>query len=402
MTTMAAASFRTPHRLLQAGTWIWLAIAAATGVAGLMGVYREPERVAVEEFSAVYGALGLGDTVMITLFLALPFAFAITVGCVMASRRGRDRGALVLATGLVALYHFVSGSTAGLDTMWLRHGVASVTVVLIIVFLVSFPTGTFRPRISILVPLLVIVFVTIEPELAFDTRTLLGSSAAERSPEPYARGAFFWLVVLGLAVIVQAVRDRRHSDEAERHQSRWVAVGIVSMMLPPAVLLFLNVVQVSTPEIVGLAFGASSLGSYVLPITLAIAVFRYHLYDIDRLISRTVSYGLVAGAIASVYAVPVVLFPSMVESDSDLFVAGATLLAAGLFNPLRRRIQRWTDARFDRSRYDAEREIDELGSRLRDEIRPFGVVGAMTEVIDRTLAPVGLAVWIRQGSDRDS
>lgn len=173
-------------RLVLLGTWAWLATATCAGLVGLARVYREPERVAVDEFSVIYAAVGLGDQVMISVFLALPLAFAVFVGSVVVLRRGSDRGALVLATGLVALYFFVSGSAAGLDAPWLRHGIPSVAVVLVAVFLVAFPTGTFRPRWSVLVPIAAMVFVLIEPELAFDTRALLGSSGTRRLDGPLA------------------------------------------------------------------------------------------------------------------------------------------------------------------------------------------------------------------------
>lgn len=381
--------------VLLVATWSWLITASATGAIGLVAVYRNPNLVEVSEFSLIYEPLGLSHRTMVTAFLAMPLLFALVVGIAIAVRKRGDRGALVLAVGLVAMFYFSSGSAVGIEAQSIREALMSAAFVLFATFLVSFPTGTFVPRWSIASPALALAASFARPSLPMEARVLLTTSPSLRDVVlghalPVLSGVF------AIALAAQVVRYRSLATEMEQRQTRWIVFGVLGLLVPFMILLALISAGVSAPLLVGLGVALTALGSYLLPVALAIAVFRYHLYDIDRLISRTVSYGLVAGTVAGVYALPVVLFPALVKSDEDLFIAAATLVVAGIFNPLRRRIQRWTDARFNRSRFDAGREIEELGTRLRDEIRPAGVVDGMIEVVDRTLEPTGRAVWIRR------
>lgn len=383
-----------PGRALLVATWSWLVVAAAAGAVGLAAVYRDPSLVEISEFSLIYQSLGLSHRTMITGFLALPLLFSLVVGVTIAVRKRDDRGALVLAVGLVSIFYFVSGSAVGIEVQWIREALTSVAVVLFATFLVSFPTGTFIPRWSVAGPALAFAASLAQPSLAMESRALLTTSLPVT--EVSAGIAFStWFGVLGIAVAAQVIRYRSLATEMEQRQTRWVVFGALGLLVPPVTLLAMSLADVSTPQLVGLGVAASALGSYLLPIALAIAVFRYHLYDIDRLISRTVTFGAVALVIAAVYAVPVVVFPSVVGSENDLFVAVATLVAAGIFNPLRRRIQRVVDRRFNRSHYDGEREVEDLSQRLRSEVRQDGIVDELNRTVDRTLAPSGVAVWIR-------
>jgi uncharacterized membrane protein YbhN (UPF0104 family) len=135
-----------------------------------------------------------------------------------------------------------------------------------------------------------------------------------------------------------------------------------------------------------------------IPAAIGVAITRYRLYEIDRLISRTVSYLLVIGLLVGVYAGLVALLQVFVPSDNPLVVAASTLAVAALFNPVRKRIQDWVDRRFNRSRYDAERVMDSFASTLRDRVEVGDVVDGWVGVVSETMQPTAVGVWIR---DRD-
>ncbi|RPI26226.1 MAG: hypothetical protein EHM57_00445 [Actinobacteria bacterium] len=131
-----------------------------------------------------------------------------------------------------------------------------------------------------------------------------------------------------------------------------------------------------------------------LPIAFSVAVLRHGLYGLDRIVSRTVTYGLVAVVVAAVYVIPVVLLPTVLGED-DLVTAAATLMAAAVFNPVRHRIQDIVDRRFNRARYQADRELQAFAVRLRSQTALDQVVEDLHRVVERTLQPSSAAVWIR-------
>ena len=149
-----------------------------------------------------------------------------------------------------------------------------------------------------------------------------------------------------------------------------VAVAIVSQEIAVAF-------GVDVPDAVENA--SFVLAVLVFPIAIGIAVLRYRLYEIDRLVRRTVSYTVVAVLLALVYLGGVAALGALVGSENPLAVAGATLAAAALFNPLRRRVQRWVDGRFDRGRYDAARVAEGFSTRLRDEVDLEGLTTDLTQ-----------------------
>ncbi|MGH8947860.1 MAG: hypothetical protein ACRDXF_03290, partial [Acidimicrobiia bacterium] len=127
-----------------------------------------------------------------------------------------------------------------------------------------------------------------------------------------------------------------------------------------------------------------------------LAILRYRLFEIDRLISRTVTYAVVAGALALVYGVGAIWLPSrIVGEQTPLFVAGSTLAVAALFNPLRRRVMRWVDRRFNRSSYDLEQITDRFAARLRDQVDADRLADDWAKVVTGTLQPSAVGVWVR-------
>jgi hypothetical protein len=172
----------------------------------------------------------------------------------------------------------------------------------------------------------------------------------------------------------------------------------------PVLVLVLGVVSLI---LVSLAFGDTALAQTFttaismlitigVPVSIAVAITRYRLYEIDRLVSRTVSYLLVVGLLAAVFIGVVTAAGSLLQTDSDLAIAGSTLAVAALFNPLRKRIQTWVDRRFNRSRYDAQNVMDGFSGSLRDQVDPIRVIEGWIGVVSDTMQPASAGVWVRE------
>ncbi len=138
----------------------------------------------------------------------------------------------------------------------------------------------------------------------------------------------------------------------------------------------------------------------IIPVSVAVAILRYRLYDIDRFISRTISYGLITGLLVAVFLLVNLGLQSVLSSftsGNSLAVAGSTLLAAALFTPVRGRVQRIVDRRFDRARYDGERTASAFSVRMRDAIDLPAVTTDLDVTVRRALAPSRVGLWLRGG-----
>ena len=195
------------------------------------------------------------------------------------------------------------------------------------------------------------------------------------------------------------VRFRRGAS-IERHQIKWLlAVALVGVIAFPVAVASELLVPGS---IVGT--GAWLIGFITLialPVTIGIAILRYRLYEIDRLISRTIGWALVTGILVAVFAGLVVGLQAVLAPLTDentLAVAASTLLAAALFQPLRRRVQRAVDRRFDRARYDGEWVAKQFAVRLRSQVDLAGLETDVTTTVDVALSPSSTGLWIKKGS----
>ncbi|MGC2006180.1 hypothetical protein [Trebonia sp.] len=141
-------------------------------------------------------------------------------------------------------------------------------------------------------------------------------------------------------------------------------------------------------------------GVAALPVSLGIGILKFRLYDIDRIISRTLAYAIVTGVLIGLYAGLVLLATDVLTLSSPVAVAGATLIVAALFNVLRRRVQRVVDRRFNRARYDAEATVALFAARLKDTVDADSVTGDLAAVVQRALQPANLSVWLRELGQR--
>ena len=187
------------------------------------------------------------------------------------------------------------------------------------------------------------------------------------------------LLVLSLAFVARQVLSWRRSSGERRQQLKWLASG-GALTVVCAVLLTVS----------GLAW----FGFAALPVSIGVGILKYRLYDIDRIISRTLAYAIVSGLLIGVYAGVVLLATRVLPFHTPVAVAGATLLAAALFNPLRRRVQRAVDRRFNRARYDADRTIAAFSARLQDAVDLEGVRADLLDVVYQALEPAHVSVWM--------
>jgi hypothetical protein len=132
-----------------------------------------------------------------------------------------------------------------------------------------------------------------------------------------------------------------------------------------------------------------------VPVAVAVAVLRYRLWDLDRLVSRTVTYATVTALLVVPYVVIVPAAGRLAQGAGSLAVAGATLTAAALFAPLRRRVQDLVDRRFNRARYDAARTVEAFAARLREQVNLDALAVELLAVVDQTVAPAQASLWLR-------
>jgi len=208
----------------------------------------------------------------------------------------------------------------------------------------------------------------------------------------FVQGASLLIMgVLVIAALVCIVVRIRRSRGAERHQLKWfVYVAAVTVCTVPIAIAFNDSPYGALPL---------ELATAGLPIAIGISILRYRLYDIDRIISRTVAYGVLTAILAGAYLAVILVLQSFVpvDDDSPLLVAISTLTVVAAFGPMRARVKGVVDRRFNRTNYDAEQTIEEFGRRLRDEVELESLSRDLTGVIERTMHPRHVSVWLKPG-----
>jgi hypothetical protein len=194
--------------------------------------------------------------------------------------------------------------------------------------------------------------------------------------------------MLGMLAVVLRFRG---SSGVERQQILWVAAGGLCGLVG---ILFGGSSQ--DPGLRGMIAGiVAGLGVGAVPVCLGVAVLRYRLYDLGRVVSRTVSYAVITALLLGVYLVLVTASSRLLPGGSSLAVAASTLAAAALFQPLRRRVQQVVDRRFNRARYDADRTVDAFTRSLREDVALDAVRSDLVAAVHDTLQPASLGLWLR-------
>jgi len=204
--------------------------------------------------------------------------------------------------------------------------------------------------------------------------------------------AAFWV-----SFVAAQVLSWRRSSGDRRQQLKWLMSGAGALAASQAIIQPVLNFGPGLPDQVRLLLNVLlGLGAAALPACLGIAVLRYRLYDIDRIISRTLAYAIVTGLLIGLYAGLVLLATEVLSFRTSVAVAASTLAAAALFNPLRRRVQRMVDRRFNRTRYDADQTIAAFAARLKDTTDLDAVRNDLATAVHRALEPVHVSVWTSQ------
>jgi hypothetical protein len=200
---------------------------------------------------------------------------------------------------------------------------------------------------------------------------------------------FLSLVACWLVALAGQVLSYRRSSGERRQQLKWLLAG-------SAVTFVAVAISVIEPGYSSVGLALSMVGFFAIPLSIGVAVLRYRLFDIDRIISRTLAYAIVTGLLVGMYAGMVLLATHVVSINAPVAVAGSTLAAAALFNPLRRRVQRVVDRRFNRARYDADKTVAAFAIRLKDAVDLDSVRDDLAGVVQQALEPVHVSVWMNE------
>jgi hypothetical protein len=208
------------------------------------------------------------------------------------------------------------------------------------------------------------------------------------------------IAVTGLAAVLSLVFRYRKARAGERAQLRWlVYAGALIVVTFLAEMVAERIIGPGTTA-TNLQNAVSSGGGALVPVAIGIAVLRYRLYDIDRIISRTVAYAIVTSLLIGVYAGSVLLATQVLRFRTPVAVAAAALAAAALFTPVRRWVQSRVDQRFNRARYDADQIAAAFAARLKDTVDLGSVRDDLTGIVSRALEPTHVSVWISRPQDR--
>jgi hypothetical protein len=209
-----------------------------------------------------------------------------------------------------------------------------------------------------------------------------------------AGGSAALIGAAGLAAVLSLVFRYRRAQAAERAQLWWLVYA-------GALIVVAFLAEILAEKVIGPGATANNLQNAIgsgaaalIPVAIGVAVLRYRLYDIDRIISRTVAYAIVTGLLVGVYAGLVLLATHALRVHTPVAVAAATLAAAALFTPVRRRVQRRVDRRFNRARYDADQIAAAFAARLKDTVELSSVRDDLTGIVSRALEPAHVSVWI--------
>ncbi len=341
---------------------------------------------------------------------AVPLAFAFT-GAVIASRQPRNgigwlfcffSFGIPLETIVTA--QMESGRQLGPGWIWLSwtsYWLWAPSLTALITYLpLTFPSGRVTGRgakgllgLAALGVLMVVAGNALHPDIldgaAANPVALHGHDALLTALTE------FGVLPIGVAALCGVgvtVRRYRRSAGTVRQQLKW----FVFAMTLAVVAVIANGVLYETGNAAAGQIAFAS-GFVWLPVALGVAILRHRLYDIDRILSRTVAYALVTAAVVALYLATVTMLAALttpVTAHSPVAVAAATLLAAWAFQPLRRRIQRAVDRRFNRARYDAARAVDGYRARLRDTLELETLTEDLLGVVRTTLQPTTTQVWI--------
>jgi hypothetical protein len=337
----------------------------------------------------------------------LGLALVLPIGALIASRQPvNPYGWLLCALGfLYAVVAFGDGlRRAGVIPGWVTWVVLATTFAvadcLLVFLLLLFPTGRLPgpawrwvARAAVLVPAALILLIPWAPSLdgtVGPTPWAVSGRAGDVLADVLDLG-FQLMLCLILAAAASVLVRLRRAGPVERQQLKWFLLA-ASLA---AVSIGVDLLGVPVNPYVGAI--VDSISFALFPVAVGVAVLRYRLYEIDRIISRSVSYGALTAVLIGLYLLVVALLRPLLEpvtGNSSLAVAASTLAVAAVFNPIRRRLQTAVDRRFDRARYDAARAVDAFAARLRNQVDLDEVTAGLRDTVVATVAPTRVGVWL--------
>ena len=201
------------------------------------------------------------------------------------------------------------------------------------------------------------------------------------------------LPVFWVSFVARQVLSWRRASGERRQQLKWLMSGAAVTVVGLAGIFGASF---STSPILVTLEIVSFFASFALPVAITVGILKYRLYEIDRIISRTLAYAIVTGLLVGVYAGLVLLTTQVFRVHTPVAVAASTLAAAALFNPIRRRVQKAVDRRFNRARYDADQTVAAFAGRLQDAVDLDSVRDDLAGVVQQALEPAHVSVWISQ------
>jgi hypothetical protein len=358
---------------------------------------HETQAIARENLDNLGLSAGIYGAYLLTLALLLAFV-CFAVGAVIFARRPDEPMALFVALLLVLLGATFSGAIGaplGGNPLlnWLQSVMAGVASQSLILLFFVFPDGRFVPRWTrwvALFSLVVIALASFVPnwQLAFDNW-------------PRLLYALFLLVLIVTGVVAQIYRYQRISGYRQRQQTKWVVLGFFAALAGYTIVISLPAISPAfQPGTLAELIAAAAIIGFMLliPLSFGVAMLRYHLWDIDLVINRTLVYTVVTGLLLVAYFVLVIglesLFRAVTGQTAALAIIISTLVVATLFQPLRARVQRFIDRRFYRRRYDPARTLTEFGTRVRNEIELPAVTNELISVVCETMQPASISLWL--------
>jgi hypothetical protein len=322
--------------------------------------------------------------------------FLVTAACLFLSTDGPDYAFLTYRLG----HHLPLGPVGlALGQLW------GSGLVLLFVVILLFPDGRLPSRFwRATLWVFVAVYALLQAATAVATAGAIaahpirvdanGGLSALDTPVGWYNlvqgSAIAVLIVLSLCFVGRQALSWRRASSERRQQLKWLASGAAVTLVCGVLSPTLSSSGVAIVSVVG---NYAWFGWAALPVSIGVAILRYRLYDIDRIISRTLAYAIVTGLLVGVYAAVVLLATRVLPLSSSVAVAASTLAAAALFNPLRRRVQRMVDRRFNRARYDADKTVAAFAARLKNAVDLDAVQDDLAGVVHHTLEPAHVSVW---------
>jgi hypothetical protein len=387
---------------------------------GLVGVVR---RIALTALVAGLIALATIDP-----FTLLNVAAPAGIGAYLVDRRPRNPiGWLLLAISVLGLgttgrpdhdvAALASGTAPWNDFLWVWFGAwaGSVGFVCYAALAFVFPTGSLSTgpwgavgRIALALAAALAFVPAIGPSIEVAVNAEIGSIWVPNVLSPLGADASFRPPPIGVLIVTliplsvmalgaaDLLRRYRRGSAIERLQIRWLMASIAALVL--AIVFGLTVFVLAGPEYAWIGWLPAVLAGPTLAPAIGIAVLRYRLYEIDRIISRTLSWAILTAVLVAIFAAFVVGLQAVLSDMTQgqtLAVAASTLIAFALFQPVRQRVQRAVDRRFDRARYDSEQTAAAFAERLRIEVDLDAVASDLTGSVEHVLRPRSLGLWLK-------